>query len=122
MDKLEHLVLLNRLFCEDRPTIASNNADVGRVLLLLLNEVQEALADKDDPILLARELADIGFFLLTAFDIIGSDMFEEMREKGARNILKRPAHLYKVEKSYEEIDLYVRQNWTKEDEREFYTD
>lgn len=92
MDKLEHLQLLNRVFMEDRPTLKENNADIGVVLKLLLDEVHEALEVVTDPTELARELADIGFFLLTAYDVIQKDMFDEMREKSARNQLKRPPY------------------------------
>lgn len=120
MDKLDHLQLLNRLFVADRPALLENNSNIGRVLQLLLNEVNEAIADQDDPTLLARELSDIGFFLLTAFDLINADLFDEMREKASRNLLKRPAHLYSNGKTYEEIDVFVRENWTKEKESEFY--
>lgn len=109
MDKLDHLRLLNRIFLADRPEIAENNSEVGRVLLLLLNEVNEALEAVDDEVLLARELADIGFFLLTACDVIQADIFEEMREKASFNALRYEYVLFDGSMPYGEARVLVKQ-------------
>jgi len=86
MDKLEHLQLLNRTFLADRFTMAQNNADIAVVLTLLKAEVQEAIESTEEH--LPSELADIMLYLLTAFQVIGADPFEETREKSAFNHLR----------------------------------
>ena len=121
MDKLEHLQLLNRVFMEDRPTLQQNNADIGVVLKLLLDEAHEALEVVTDPTELARELADVGFFLLTAYDVIEKDMFDEMREKSARNQLKRPPSYFKSG-DFSEANKKARDEWRDSNgDAEFYS-
>lgn len=119
MDKLEHLQLLNRNFAADRPAVAKDNNDISRILLLLLDEVQEAIDDKDDPVLLARELADIGFFLMTAFDIINSDMFEEMIEKSAFNVYRYETTLFDGSLPYGEARVIIKKK-KEQNYHEFY--
>src|SRR5690606_2998209 len=104
------LLETSRNFMADRPVMKEQNyGSLAGLLRLLANEVEEAMETvengdaiiEDKHVAIEQELADIGLFLLTAFDILGSDPFEAMMEKHMRNMLKYPAHLFK-EGSYDE--------------------
>jgi NTP pyrophosphatase (non-canonical NTP hydrolase) len=88
---------------KDRPIMKeANHSSLPALLGLLSDEVKEAIETiesgdaiiEDKYVAIEQELADIGLFLLTAFDILGSDPFKAMMEKHARNMLKYPANLF----------------------------
>ncbi|MHA1910515.1 MAG: hypothetical protein ACTSYA_02360 [Candidatus Kariarchaeaceae archaeon] len=91
MDRLEQLLILEDAWYKDRPTIARNSENATRLFKLLVNEVlelQEELEGGANVENIKRELADVGWFLFALFRRFDSDMFEEMREKIALNILR----------------------------------
>ena len=105
-------------FIEDRPIMQENNRIPGRIIQLLLNEVNEfvevAGTDKQN-----EELADIVFFVCSIANIYGIDLEKEVREKTAVNHMRYPA----VE--FQEGDYYEVYSRLKEEGRkvkeEFYS-
>lgn len=134
-DKYNILQTLSRDFLSARPSMQANNTPL-RVINLLADEVVEAKeaidtldfyqtnATDHDPQTLsrlrkeaARELADIGIFLTTAFQALGLDMFEEMQEKIAFNNLRYRADFFTEDRPYE-----VSRQMGKDEERRIYQD
>ena len=103
IDRYHVMVDTNRNFLLDRPLIKDfNHASLSIVLRMLATEVEEAIETvergdaiiEDKSVAIEQELADIGIFIMTAFDILGSDMYSAIMEKQARNYLKYPAYLF----------------------------
>lgn len=108
-------------YIEDRPRMKENNANPKNMERLLREEVEEFVADLDTGSdNLGREAADIVWFVASICFLKGIDLEEEIREKAARNHLKRPAVLYSNGLTYEQAEQEVKKQWTKEDEKEFY--
>lgn len=129
MDRYQMLLDTGRNFMADRPVMKEQNyGSLAGLLRLLANEVDEAMETvengdaiiEDKFVAIEQELADIGLFLLTAFDILGSDPFEAMMEKHMRNMLKYPAHLFQ-DGDYEERMKSAKRVWSESNgNHEFY--
>ena len=122
LPKYEHLVEMQEAWYGDRPAMEQNNTIEG-LLVLLIHEVVEAqreLMKTNDPVLVARELADIGWFLMGAFRAIGQDMFTHMQEKMAYNQFRYDHKLFKNGTFHESRKLVK----SREDQnyREFYAE
>lgn len=128
-DRYQTLLDANRNFLEDRPVMKEHNhSSLITVLRLLANEVDEAIETvesgdaiiEDKHVAIEQELADIGHFLFTAFEVLGSDFFKAMMEKHMRNMLKYPAYLFQ-DGDYQEKITRAKQEWSNSDgNHEFY--
>lgn len=96
-DQLTTLKDMRHHWKVDRPVLEANNGSKHTTLKYLKDEVNETLeafeTDQDDEIV-RRELADVGWHLIDAFQLFGGDMFEDMREKMALNIIRYQAWLF----------------------------
>lgn len=119
LDRYRTLLETSKNFMADRPVMREQNyGSLAGLLRLLANEVEEAMETvengdaiiEDKHVAIEQELADIGLFLLTAFDILGSDPFEAMMEKHMRNMLKYPAYLFR-DGSYDEQMSIAKRRW-----------
>ena len=118
-DRYDTLITTNRNFLEDRPLMEENNhASLSAILRLLADEVDEAIETvehgdviiEDKKVAIEQELADIGIFLMTVFDVLGSDMYSCIMEKQARNYLKYPAYLFQ-DGDYNEKRALAKEEW-----------
>ena len=123
LDRYQTLLDTSCNFLEDRPLMKEHNhASLAIILRMLADEVEEAietaeLGDEDFEVhdkAVEQELADIGIFLMTAFEIVGSDMFGAMMEKYARNMLKYPAYLFQdTEDDYSDKAIEAKMLWAE---------
>lgn len=114
MGKYEQLVQMNDSWLRDRPTMDASNTP-EKLLQLLRVEVDEAI--EASPEELASELADIGIFLLSLFRQLGLDMYDEIAEKQAYNLLRYDHKLFQ-DGDYEEARKIVKER-EKEIKKEF---
>lgn len=100
VDRYQTLLDTRDNFHKDRPVMEQNNSDLMTLLGMLGQELSETCEAASTFITtpsetskkeLSTELADMGHFLLAIFLLIGSDMFEEMMEKTAFNMLRYSA-------------------------------
>lgn len=131
VDRYQVLLDTNTNFLKDRPLMERNNhASLSTILRMLADEVDEAMetVDEGDKIIedkrvaIEQELADIGIFLMTAFQVLGSDMYEAIMEKHMRNMLKYPAKLFQdIEGDYTETITHAKKSWLRQGgNEEFY--
>lgn len=106
---MREILSIIRDYIKDRPVMEENNQDPIQMLALLEAEIFE-YEDEQDPEKKKRELADITWFVLSMAILTGVDIEKEIREKAARNHLKRPAYLWKSG-SYKEVDKKAREEW-----------
>jgi len=123
MDKLDRLQQINKNFQVDRPTMHSRDSEMEILAISILGETMELLeaikegSDKD----VATELADVGLYVLTAFNVMGMNAYDEMREKVARNIVKYPAKYFTNGLTYDEGAKRAKTEWIDiKGEDEFY--
>lgn len=148
-DRVAVLVEARDSWLEDRPVMKEHNLDLRSVLELLKNEVGESIeavehGDRniEDPLkAIEQELADIGWFLLTAYKVLeeeinkkleaegvppvkGEDLlFRSMMEKHARNISKYPAYKFDGRMSYKEATIECKKEWEEMGgNKQFYQD
>ena len=124
-DRLQQLRAINQGWLDERPLMREHNlADLPTIIGFLRDEAQEALdsVQHGDPVIqdkvkaVEQELADIGWFLFTAFEVLesqgGQPMFEAMMEKMQRNILKYPAQLFQtLEDNYHDRAREAKEMW-----------
>lgn len=130
MDRYEILIKANENFLEDRPTMKEANSDPELLLHLLLNETDEFaqafmlhLRGETDRKDVLQELSDIMLFALTLYAHLDADMFAEVMEKVAFNILRYEPVLFANGKTFEEARQEVKRREKKHNMREeFYGD
>lgn len=111
-DKLEQLLQAERDWQADRPALQRNNADPMKLVRALqgeIEELKEALtvfevtktleAFKD----VCQEFADAQKFILATAIALNIDIFTEVMEKHAFNMLRYPASEFGEEADYDEV-------------------
>lgn len=110
-------------FQDDRPVMKEANRDVDFLISLLLQEVAELQQEPTDGMsrekYLEQETADVAIFAIQILDILTGDADMAIREKVARNSVKYPAILFQSG-TYEEARRKSKEQWTEEDNRDFY--
>lgn len=114
-----------RNFQEDRPVMKEANQDVDFLIHLLLQEVMELQQEPNDGMsrekYLEQETADVAIFAIQILDVLTGDAQMAINEKVARNSVKYPAILFQSG-DYEEARRKSKEQWTQEDNRNFYAD
>lgn len=114
-----------RNFQEDRPVMKEANQDVDFLIHLLLQEVMELQQEPSDGMsrekYLEQETADVAIFAIQILDVLTGDAQMAINEKVARNSVKYPAILFQSG-DYEEARRKSKEQWTQEDNRNFYAD
>lgn len=114
-----------RNFQEDRPVMKEANQDVDFLIYLLLQEVMELQQEPSDGMsrekYLEQETADVAIFAIQILDVLTGDAQMAINEKVARNSVKYPAILFQSG-DYEEARRKSKEQWTQEDNRNFYAD
>lgn len=109
-DQLTILKDMRHHWKADRPVIEANNGSKYTTLKYLtdeVNETLEAFENGQEDEIVCRELADVGWHLIDAFQLFGGDIFEDMREKMALNIIRYQAWLFQ-DGTYEEKRAVVK--------------
>lgn len=108
-DKLEQLIRMERDWQDDRPSLKRNNNDPERIAKALREEVTELIQaitcfslDAGDLKEVAQECADVCKYLLAICIIFNIDLFSEVMEKHAYNMVRFPANAFGVETDYED--------------------
>lgn len=112
-------------FQADRPVMKEANTNIDFLIYLLLQEVEEVKQEPTDGMTkekyLEQEVADVAIFAIQILDVLTGDAQMAINEKISRNYLKYPAILFQSG-TYEEARRKSREQWTQEDNKDFYKD
>lgn len=110
-------------FQEDRPLMKKANQDIDFLISLLLQEVAELQQEPTDGMsrekYLEQETADVAIFAIQILEVLTGNAQIAINEKTARNSVKYPAILFQSG-TYEEARRKSKEQWTEEDNRDFY--
>lgn len=117
---MREILAIIRNFVQDRPVMLVHNSNPDKAYDLIVQEVKELGEVVGNPDKERKEIADTLWMVFNYCLLRGIDPEVEIREKAARNHLKRPAHLWQ-EGEYSECDTKARREWTPMHEDEFYS-
>lgn len=129
VDKLEHLLQMEREWQIDRPSLKRKNEDpveLAKALQKEVSELMDALASFETKRTIenykdvCQELADAQKFVLALTIALNVDLYFEVMEKHAFNIYRYPASEFGEETDYDEVYPRLKALAKKEQMRETF--